>query len=177
MIKKLMFVTLIGVGIGILSWLLIGNISAIPLATDLGNKLQPIISFAEENWLKLVGTIGGVGTFIGFLLNRIKSQTIETKTRETESLQLAYDSVQLHNQQLNEKIETLQQGTPEQVSALTTQLNEAQDTIKSKEAEITRLTTRVNEAEHLANVVMHPKESDLIKRLEQSGYTITKTVA
>jgi len=142
MIKKLLLLALIGVGIGVLLYVFGGNISAIPFATDLGNKLQPIINIAEENWLKLTGAIGLAGTFIGLLLNRVKSQAIETKTRETESLQLAYDSVQLQNQQLNEKIKTLQEGTPEQVSALTTQLDKAQKLVSTYKQQIRDIENR-----------------------------------
>lgn len=159
------------------------------------NMTQPIVNMLKSGftrvqaaWATIPNTIRGIiqigipSTFAMFFawtkiraMDKLQQTKLEATQQITQREGELTEAKTLINQQ-KDQITTLQGQAGEGVNSLTTKLGEAQTTITSQEEQIKRLTSRVNEAEHLANVVMHPTEADLKKRLEQSGYTITKTV-
>lgn len=178
-IKKVLLIALVGVVIGIVIWPFIG---AIPIVST----LQPIFTQALAAWESLPNMVKGLITlgipsilaiFFAWTKTRAMDKLQQTKLEATSHVNQIQGEANEQISVLQQENETLRNQAGEGVTELATKLSTAETTITSQQTEINRLTTRVNEAEHLANVVMHPTESDLKKRLEQAGYTITKTAA
>jgi len=182
MLKKLLLVTAIGVGIGILIYSYYGTVS-------LPTTLQNIFTQAEAAWSRLPSilkaiipvTIGAIPTilmiFFAWSKNRAMQLTEQTKLQASQQLTQTKGEYDEKIEALNKENETLRGQMGTGATELTTKINQ-QDTIITKQRkQIESLTNERNEAERLANVIMHPTEAELIARLQKSGYTITKTIS
>lgn len=194
MIKKLLLILLAFVA-GILSGLYMLGVPLISTFTAMIQSVtQPIQAMVQSLLQNItqnpIPTLTGIGIGAAPIILIASKAYTAVKTRLSAKVQQVTDQknlaeleanrkisgLQTEKEKLEAQVQTFQNQTGEGATALTTRLSEAQTQLTRKEEEIKRLTTRVNEAERLANVVMHPTEADLIKRLEQTGHTVTKTV-
>jgi len=116
------------------------------------------------------------GIFFAWTKLKAMQKLNETKLEASEKITQIEGESQTKISELEGQITTLQGQAGEGVAALSTKLSEAQTTITSKEKQIQQLINEKNEAERLVNVIMHPTTDDLKRKLEQAGYTITRTV-
>jgi len=168
MLKKLLLVIAIGVGIGILIW--------------------PFFTQAEAAWSRLPSilkaiipvTIGAIPTilmiFFAWSKNRAMQLTEQTKLQASQQRTQMKGEYDKKLAVLTKQNQTLQRQVGAGTSELATKISQQTDTITKQAQTISNLKERLNEAEGLAHITMHPTEAEQIQILQKAGYTITKTV-
>jgi len=178
MIKKVLLIIAVGVVVGILVYFFFG---AIPLPS----MLQSAWTKAQALWATIPGSIKGLVTlgipslfavFFAWTKTRAMTKLQETQLQASQQINQLEGEATVAQTLIDQQKEQITTMAGDGVTALTTKLGEAQTTIKQQEKQILELNASKLEAERFANAIMHPTEKDLINRLKQSGYTITKTV-
>jgi len=165
MLKKLLLaVGVVGICVGV--YLYTQNVTTTDMFASIIDKAQPIFSFIKQYpWV--IGIIGSIGTiFGGLIINHLNNKKIQAKNTQVEALQskgftdeAVIGNLQTQLQKKDEQIKMLQEGVPQQVSTLTSQLQETQRQLDQKNEQIQRLNQDIGT---LQNVITDLKMKERI---------------
>ena len=172
---------LVGAGATILISFVAPNLlsAGTTLLTSLVTRAQDLVTWGQSNLTALIAGAGAIITPSYLLFNSLyqraktaNKQEAINKVREAENTVLAEAKARVAAE--TQVIEL--KGQVEVLTKAQTSVSDLTATLERVESDKARLQSDLTAAQRLNNLVMHPTEDELIRKLQKDGFTVVKTV-